>query len=149
MLVAHRGRHTPENRVAVRQLHVGRADFASAAERIREFAPAAVVDTLAMTRADAEAVLPHLPDGPIVVLTCTARTNWPSPVAAASRYRSPRTPRFGRGATRTGARRASMATTSTWTPAKSSTWNRHPGRIDFDLVRDLLRATAATTGEVC
>lgn len=26
---------------------------------------------------------------------------------------------------------------------------RKPGRVDFDLVRDLLRATAAASGEVC
>lgn len=49
--------------------HADRADFASISARVRELRPDAVVDTSAMTRADAEAVLPHLPDVPLVLLS--------------------------------------------------------------------------------
>lgn len=69
VLIVHRGAAEPENWVPCRHLHVDRKDFGRAADQVRKFAPDAVVDTLAMTRADADAVLPHLPDVPLVMLS--------------------------------------------------------------------------------
>ncbi|MGH3944106.1 MAG: NAD-dependent epimerase/dehydratase family protein [Pseudonocardiaceae bacterium] len=69
VLVVHRGAAEPENWVRCRHLHVDRKDFRRVADQVRHFAPDAVVDTLAMTRADADAVLPHLPDVPLVMLS--------------------------------------------------------------------------------
>lgn len=53
----------------VRHIHANRADFAGIADEVRSLRPDAVVDTIAMTRADAEAVLPHLPDVPLILLS--------------------------------------------------------------------------------
>jgi nucleoside-diphosphate-sugar epimerase len=53
----------------VRHLHADRADFAGIADQVRSLRPDTVVDTIALTRADAEAVLPHLPDVPLVLLS--------------------------------------------------------------------------------
>lgn len=69
LLVVHRGAAEPKNWVPCRHLHVDRKDFGRVADQVRQFAPDAVVDTLAMTRADADAVLPHLPDVPLVMLS--------------------------------------------------------------------------------
>ncbi|GAA2807741.1 NAD-dependent epimerase/dehydratase family protein [Saccharopolyspora taberi] len=101
--VVHRGRTAPA--IPVRQLHVDRRDLATAASRIRDFAPDAVVDTLAMTRADAE-VLPHLPDVPLVVLSSmdvyrayerllAGRGGIPVPIAEDSPLREERYPHRG------------------------------------------------------
>jgi nucleoside-diphosphate-sugar epimerase len=67
--VVHRGVTEPVNWVDCQHLHAGRADFAGVASRIRALRPDAIVDTLAMTRADAQAVLPHLPDTRLVLLS--------------------------------------------------------------------------------
>jgi nucleoside-diphosphate-sugar epimerase len=69
LLVVHRGETEPADLMPCRHLHLARADFASAAGEVRAFAPDAVIDTLAMSRTDAEAVLPHLPDAQLVVLS--------------------------------------------------------------------------------
>ena len=69
VLVLHRGETEPGDLVACRHLHLARADFASAAGEIRNFAPDAIIDTLAMTRTDADTVLPHLPDAQLVLLS--------------------------------------------------------------------------------
>jgi nucleoside-diphosphate-sugar epimerase len=53
----------------VRHVHADRADFAGIAAQIRSLRPDAVVDTIALTRSDADAVLPHLPDVPLVLLS--------------------------------------------------------------------------------
>src|SRR5690349_8494749 len=68
VLVVHRGRTEPEP-VLGTHLHADRAGFSALAGRVADFRPDAVLDTMAMTAADAEAVLPHLPDVPIVVLS--------------------------------------------------------------------------------
>jgi nucleoside-diphosphate-sugar epimerase len=67
--VVHRGDTEPEGWVECDHLHVARQDFRTVAARVRSVAPDAVVDTLAMSRADTEAVLPHLPDTQIVLLS--------------------------------------------------------------------------------
>lgn len=67
--VVHRGSTEPDDLVACRHLHADRAGFASVAGEVRAWAPDVIVDTLAMTCAGAEAVLPHLPDAPVVMLS--------------------------------------------------------------------------------
>jgi nucleoside-diphosphate-sugar epimerase len=68
VLLVHRGTTEHEETLGT-HLHVDRAEFASVADRVRTFAPDAVVDAIAMTAADVEAVLPHLPEVPIVLLS--------------------------------------------------------------------------------
>ena len=50
-------------------LHADRAHFAEISGQVRALRPDAVIDTRALTRADADAVLPHLPDVPLVLLS--------------------------------------------------------------------------------
>ncbi|HZA17701.1 MAG TPA: NAD-dependent epimerase/dehydratase family protein [Pseudonocardiaceae bacterium] len=69
VLVVHRGVAEPQDWVPCRHLHVDRRQFGLVADQVRAFAPDAVVDTLAMTRTDADAVLPHLPEVPLVLLS--------------------------------------------------------------------------------
>jgi UDP-glucose 4-epimerase len=69
VMVVHRGTTEPADLVPCEHVHAARADFGSVAGQIRAWRPDAVVDTLAMTRADAEAVLPHLPDAALVLLS--------------------------------------------------------------------------------
>jgi nucleoside-diphosphate-sugar epimerase len=68
VLVVHRGQTEPEP-VHGEHLHVDRKDFATRKAEITGFRPDAVVDTMALTAADVEMVLPHLPDVPIVLLS--------------------------------------------------------------------------------
>jgi UDP-glucose 4-epimerase len=67
--VVHRGESEPDDWVACDHIHVAREAFASVADRVRSVAPDAVVDTLAMSRADVDAVLPHLPETQLVLLS--------------------------------------------------------------------------------
>jgi len=67
--VVHRGDHEPAELAGCAHLHIDRAGFATLAEQVRALRPDAVIDTLAMTRADAAAVLPHLPDTNLVLLS--------------------------------------------------------------------------------
>jgi nucleoside-diphosphate-sugar epimerase len=67
--VVHRGQTEPAGLAESRHLHADRSEFASLAAEISAWRPDAVVDTLALSRSDADAVLPHLPDVPIVVLS--------------------------------------------------------------------------------
>ncbi len=69
VLVVHRGETEPEGLAPCRHLHAARADFATVADEVTAFRPDAVVDTLAMSRADTDAVLPLLPDAQIVLLS--------------------------------------------------------------------------------
>ncbi|SCL39736.1 Nucleoside-diphosphate-sugar epimerase [Micromonospora pallida] len=69
VVVVHRGRTEPDDLPRCAHLHVDRRDFAEVADRVRGFGPDAVVDSYALTRADADAVLPHLPDVPLVLLS--------------------------------------------------------------------------------
>jgi nucleoside-diphosphate-sugar epimerase len=67
--VMHRGQNEPDDLPECRHLHADRADFASLATEVKAFAPDAVVDTMALSRADVDAVLPHLPEARLVVLS--------------------------------------------------------------------------------
>jgi len=67
--VLHRGETEPDDLVRCDHIHVARKDFSTVAARVRAAAPDAVVDTLAMSRADTQAVLPYLPDTRIVLLS--------------------------------------------------------------------------------
>jgi UDP-glucose 4-epimerase len=69
VLVVHRGVAEPQDWVPCRHLHIDRRQFSLVADQVRAFAPDAVVDTLAMTRTDVDAVLPHLPEVPLVLLS--------------------------------------------------------------------------------
>lgn len=67
--VVHRGETEPAGLAGCGHLHADRRDFAGLAADVSALRPDAVVDTLAMSRADADAVLPHLPDCRLVVLS--------------------------------------------------------------------------------
>src|SRR5215831_11434132 len=69
VLVVHRGTTEPADLPLCRHVHASRADYASVADEVSAFEPAAIVDTLCMSRADADAVLPHLPDAQLVLLS--------------------------------------------------------------------------------
>ena len=68
-MLVHRGVTEPGDEDGPVHLHVGRAGFPGIAGQVRALRPDAVVDTCAMTRADADAVLPHLPGVPVVLLS--------------------------------------------------------------------------------
>ncbi len=67
VMLVHRGETEPIELAPCRHLHVPRASFGTVATEVASFRPDAVVDMLAMTAADVEAVLPHLPDTQLVV----------------------------------------------------------------------------------
>jgi nucleoside-diphosphate-sugar epimerase len=69
VMVVHRGESEPAELSACGHVHASRAAFASVADQVRALRPDAVVDTRAMTGSDASAVLPHLPDVPLVLLS--------------------------------------------------------------------------------
>ena len=68
VILVHRGTTEPDGETGT-HIHASRADFADIAQHVRALRPDAVIDTCAMTRADADAVLPHLPDLPLVLLS--------------------------------------------------------------------------------
>jgi nucleoside-diphosphate-sugar epimerase len=72
VVVVHRGETEPPDLAECRHLHAAREAFASVAGEVRAFAPDVVIDTLAMSRAGVEAVLPHLPDSQLIVLSSVA-----------------------------------------------------------------------------
>jgi nucleoside-diphosphate-sugar epimerase len=69
LMVVHRGRTEPDGLPAAEHVHVDRAQFGTVAARLRDLGPDAVIDTCALTRADTQAVLPHLSDVPTIVLS--------------------------------------------------------------------------------
>lgn len=69
VLLLHRGETEPADLPPCRHLHVARADFASVASDVEAFRPEVIIDTLAMSRADVDAVLPYLPDAQLIVLS--------------------------------------------------------------------------------
>jgi nucleoside-diphosphate-sugar epimerase len=69
VLLMHRGETEPAELAGCRHLHGPRADFAAVADEVRAFSPDVVIDTLAMSRADADAVLPYLPDAQLIMLS--------------------------------------------------------------------------------
>jgi nucleoside-diphosphate-sugar epimerase len=108
VLVVHRGETEPADWVTCRHLHTERSAFAEVAGEVRDFTPDAVIDTLAMTRGDVEAVLPHLPDCQHVALSSmdvyeafwlvlSDREGEPVPLNEGSRLREVRYPYRQRG----------------------------------------------------
>jgi len=69
VMVVHRGKTEPADLPPCEHVHVERAAFASIAAGVTAFRPDAIVDTIASSAADRDAVLPHLPDVPVVVLS--------------------------------------------------------------------------------
>lgn len=69
VLVVHRGQTEPAELSGGEHVHTARSALAEVAARLRGWRPDAVVDTRAMTAADASAVLPHLPDVHLVLLS--------------------------------------------------------------------------------
>jgi nucleoside-diphosphate-sugar epimerase len=69
VLVVHRGQSEPADLVPCAHLHAERRDFASVAGEVAGFGPDAVVDTMALSRDDVTAVLPYLPDVPVIALS--------------------------------------------------------------------------------
>jgi nucleoside-diphosphate-sugar epimerase len=69
VLVVHRGRTEPDDLPACEHVHADRRDFVTVAGRVAAFGPDAVVDTCAQTGPEVDAVLPHLPDAHLVVLS--------------------------------------------------------------------------------
>lgn len=69
VILVHRGNTEPAAETGAEHIHADRADFAGIAERVRALRPDAIIDTNAMTKADAEAVVPHLPDTALILLS--------------------------------------------------------------------------------
>jgi len=69
VVVVHRGESEPAELAGCQHLHVDRAALGEVAGQLRALRPDAVIDTRAMTRADATAVLPFLPDVWLVLLS--------------------------------------------------------------------------------
>ena len=63
VLVVHRGETEPPDFVSVEHLHISRAALPDARSRLAEFRADAVLDAIALTRADAETALAALPAG--------------------------------------------------------------------------------------
>jgi nucleoside-diphosphate-sugar epimerase len=104
--VVHRGQTETAEPDGCVHLHTDRAAFASLAGRVRALRPDAVIDTRALTAADAEAVLPHLPDAHLVLLSSidvyrayelilTGRGGEPVPISEESPVREGRYPLRG------------------------------------------------------
>jgi nucleoside-diphosphate-sugar epimerase len=69
VVLVHRGESEPTELAACTHLHADRAAVSAVAGQLRALRPDAVIDTRAMTRADADAVLPYLPDAQLVLLS--------------------------------------------------------------------------------
>jgi nucleoside-diphosphate-sugar epimerase len=69
VMVVHRGQTEPAELSGCAHLHAARAGLGEVAGQLRAWRPDAVIDTRAMTAADASAVLPHLPDAHLVLLS--------------------------------------------------------------------------------
>jgi nucleoside-diphosphate-sugar epimerase len=65
----HRGDHEPAELAGCAHLHTPRSEFGALADQVRARRPDAVIDTLAMKHQDVSAVLPHLPDANLVLLS--------------------------------------------------------------------------------
>lgn len=69
VVLVHRGESEPADLAGCTHLHASREALAGVAERLRALRPDAVIDTRAMTGADASAALPYLPDVHLVLLS--------------------------------------------------------------------------------
>jgi nucleoside-diphosphate-sugar epimerase len=68
VMVVHRGELEPSDFVTVNHLHVDRAALGSVRAELAAFAPDAVLDSVALTKTDAETAVAALPDSPRVVV---------------------------------------------------------------------------------
>ena len=68
VMVVHRGTSEPADLPEVAHVHVERAELPSVAGQLRGFDPDGVIDTIAMTAADADVALDVLPVGPRLVV---------------------------------------------------------------------------------
>ena len=69
VMVVHRGRTEPDDLPPCEHVHVDRRDYSTVSARVDAWQPDRIVDSNALTAADTDAVLPYLPDVPIVVLS--------------------------------------------------------------------------------
>jgi nucleoside-diphosphate-sugar epimerase len=103
VMVVHRGQTEPAELSGCAHVHSARSALADVADQLRAWRPDAVIDTRAMTAADASAVLPHLPDGHLVLLSSidvyrayelllAGRGGEPVPLTESSAVRSGRYP---------------------------------------------------------
>ncbi|HEY7175318.1 MAG TPA: NAD-dependent epimerase/dehydratase family protein, partial [Micromonosporaceae bacterium] len=69
VMVVHRGITEPADLPPCRHVHVDRRNYGNVAATVRDFRPEAVLDCTASSAADVGAVLPYLPDVPIVLLS--------------------------------------------------------------------------------
>jgi UDP-glucose 4-epimerase len=103
VILVHRGENEPPELASCRHIHTDRSEFVSVARDVAAFRPDAVIDTLAMNRADVDAVLPHLPDTQLVLLSSMdvyeafwlvlqEREGEPLPLTESSRLRDIRYP---------------------------------------------------------
>lgn len=108
VVVVHRGRTEPQDLVEVEHMHVDRAELRDHAADLAALRPDAVVDTRALTRADAEAAVAALPDVPLVALSSVdvylafgelmvGKGGQPVPIDEQSPVRRDRYPYRGRG----------------------------------------------------
>ncbi len=67
--VVHRGEHEPAELAEIRHIHGDRASFAEVASQVAALDPDAVIDSIPLSAADVDAVLPHLPDTHLVALS--------------------------------------------------------------------------------
>jgi nucleoside-diphosphate-sugar epimerase len=67
--VVHRGLAEPASLAACRHLHAERQSFGEVADQVAAIRPDAIIETYAGSAAEAAAVLPRLPDAPLVMLS--------------------------------------------------------------------------------
>jgi nucleoside-diphosphate-sugar epimerase len=67
--VVHRGEHEPAELAEIRHIHNDRASFCEVADQVAALHPDAVIDSIPLTAADVDAVLPHLPDTHLTALS--------------------------------------------------------------------------------
>ena len=108
LLIVHRGQLEPSDMPQVEHLHCERSELASQKKKLTAFAPEAVIDCFALTRADAEGALQAIPDARrwIVISSVdvyrafgallTGRETDPVPITEESPVRSDRYPYRGK-----------------------------------------------------
>ena len=114
----HRGNHEPEDLPDGRHVHVDRKELASVAGELADFSPVAVIDNIALTRADAEIALNALANSVRLVVTSSMdvyraytyvmrdEATEPVPINESSPVRDQRYPYRGQGNPRTSEGRA-------------------------------------------
>jgi nucleoside-diphosphate-sugar epimerase len=108
LLIIHRGETEPETLAQAQHVHIAREEMAAAGAEIADFAPDVTLDTLALTRTDAESALALIPSGSriVVLSSCdvyrayksrdTGTVTDPVPLDESAPLRSERYPYRGR-----------------------------------------------------